>query len=237
MNILIPMAGAGKRFKDQGIDMPKPLILIDDKPIIQHVLESIKIEGNFIFAVQREHYEQFNLELFLKSIKPDCKIIIIESLTEGAASTCLLAKDLINNDDKLLICDSDSIVKFQPVLLGNYLMDGAILTFNDDKPCWSFVESNGNLQKITKVEEKNPISNYASCGRYYWKHGKDFVYYAEKMISDDNKTNGEYYVSSVYSYAINDGKNIINVLVDEFDCLGTPEYMNEYIAKLSHNNL
>jgi dTDP-glucose pyrophosphorylase len=237
MNVVIPMAGAGKRFLDNGISTPKPLVDVFGKSMIQRVVESIDIECNFIFIVRKEHYDEFDLNSTLNKIAPSCKIVIANELTEGAACTVLLAKDHIDNNSPLLICDSDSLVYFEKKLLNNYLIDGAILTFKDTKPCWSYVESSGNLQRIKSVQEKNPISEYASSGRYYWKHGKDFVFYAEKMIQQDIRSNGEFYVSPVYNLAIAQNKYIMNILVDDFFNLGTVADLNDYVAKISNNNL
>ncbi len=237
MNVVIPMAGAGKRFLDNGIETPKPLVDVFGKTMIERVIDSIEFECNLIFIVRKEHYDEFNLNSFLNKIAPGCTIVIANELTQGAACTVLLAKDYIDNDSPLLICDSDSLVYFEKKLLNNYLIDGAILTFKDTKPCWSYVDSPGNLQRIKSVEEKNPISNYASSGRYFWKHGKDFVYYAEKMVSENIRSNGEFYVSPVYNLAIAQNKFIMNILVDDFFNLGTVADLNDYVAKISNNNL
>lgn len=237
MNVVIPMAGAGKRFLDNGISTPKPLVDVFGKSMIQRVVESIELDCNFIFIVRKEHYDEFDLNSLLNKIAPGCKIVIANELTEGAACTVLLAKDHIDNNSPLLICDSDSLVYFEKKLLNNYLIDGAIMTFKDTKPCWSYVEASGNLQRIKSVQEKNPISNYASSGRYYWKQGKDFVYYAEKMIKENIRTNDEFYVSPVYNLAISENKYVMNILVDDFFNLGTVADLNDYVAKISNNNL
>jgi dTDP-glucose pyrophosphorylase len=232
------MAGEGKRFTQEGYTTaPKPLLDVCGKTVIERVLESIKLEGNFIFVVRKEHFIDYQLDIYLNHLKPNCKIITVDHVTEGAACTALLAKEFINTDEQLIICDSDSLVYFDSKLLNNYLMDAAILTFKSDKPCWSFVETNGNLQKIRKVEEKNPISDYASAGRYYWKQGKDFVHYAELMIERNLRVNNEFYVSPVYNLAIEDNKSVFNVLVDDFFNLGTPADLHEFIEKTSNHNL
>ena len=230
MNVVIPMAGAGKRFLDNGISTPKPLVDVFGKSMIQRVVESLDIEGNFIFIVRKEHYDEFDLNSMLNKIAPGCSIVIADELTQGAACTVLLAKDYIDNNSPLLICDSDSLVYFEKKLLNNYLIDGAVLTFKDTKPSWSYVEASKSVQ------EKNPISNYASSGRYYWKHGKEFVYYAEKMIQEDLRVNGEFFVSPVYNLAIAQNKYIMNIMVDDFFNLGTVADLNEYVAKISNSN-
>ena len=85
LNIIIPMAGAGKRFQDAGYIFPKPLIEINNKPMIQWVIDSLNIKANYIFIVQKEHLELYNLKNVLRIIEPSCKIIVVEKLTEGAA--------------------------------------------------------------------------------------------------------------------------------------------------------
>ena len=96
MNVLIPMAGAGSRFEQAGYSFPKPLIDVKGKPMIQAVVESLNINANYIFIVQKSHYEKYSLQHTLNLIAPNCKIIQVEGITEGAACTTLLAKSFIN---------------------------------------------------------------------------------------------------------------------------------------------
>ena len=102
LNILIPMAGAGSRFQEAGYIFPKPLIEINNKPMIQIVLESLNVDGNFIFIVQKEHQKKYNINSVLKILKPNCKIIELDKITEGAACTTLLAKKYINKNNYYL---------------------------------------------------------------------------------------------------------------------------------------
>ena len=93
MNVLIPMAGAGSRFEKVGYTFPKPLIDVKGKPMIQIVAEMINIEANFIYIVQKKHREKYNLDTLLNLITPNCQIVEVDGLTEGAACTTLLAKE------------------------------------------------------------------------------------------------------------------------------------------------
>jgi len=111
MNVVIPMAGAGSRFESAGYTFPKPLIDVNGKPMIQTVVENLNIEANYIFIVQKEHYERYNLNHFLKLLAPNCTIIQVDGMTEGAACTALLAKKFIDNDQPLLISNSDQYVE------------------------------------------------------------------------------------------------------------------------------
>ena len=113
LTVLIPMAGAGSRFQQAGYTFPKPLIEVFGKPMIQVVVESLAIEGRFIFIIQKEHNEKYNMKSFLKAIRPNCEVIEISGVTEGAACTTLLAKEFINNDNPLVIANSDQYIKWK----------------------------------------------------------------------------------------------------------------------------
>ena len=169
LNILIPMAGAGSRFKEAGYIFPKPLIEIDNKPMIQWVIESLNLEGNFIFIVQKEHQEKYNINSVLKILKPNCKIIELDHITEGAACTTLLAKEFINTKDPLIIANSDQYIKWDSIKsMYNYnqkKIDGSILTFEAIHPKWSYAKTDNN-NFVTEVAEKKVISKNATVGVY-----------------------------------------------------------------------
>ncbi len=175
LNILMPMAGAGSRFKEAGYIFPKPLIEIDNKPMIQWVIESLNLEGNFIFIVQKEHQEKYNINSVLKILKPNCKIIELDHITEGAACTTLLAKEFINNNNPLIIANSDQYIKWDSIKsMYNYnqkKIDGSILTFEAIHPKWSYAKTDNN-NFVTEVAEKKVISKNATVGVYYWKKRK-----------------------------------------------------------------
>ena len=185
MNVLIPMAGAGSRFEKAGYTFPKPLIDVQGKPMIQVVVDNINVDARHIFIVQKSHYEKYNLENTLKAIVKNCEIIQVDGVTEGAACTTLLAKELINNDEPLLMANSDQFVewdsnKFMYSMIGDTI-DAGILTFESTHPKWSYAKLNES-GFVSEVAEKNPISNLATVGIYYWNKGSDYVKYAEKMI-------------------------------------------------------
>ncbi len=232
LNIIIPMAGAGSRFEQAGYTFPKPLIDVEGKPMIQVVVENLNMVANFIFIVQKSHRIKYNLDTLLNIIAPNCKIIEVDGLTEGAACTALLAKDLINNDNPLFFANSDQFVSWD----SNEFMykmqetdcDGGIVTFESIHPKWSFAKVN-EFGLVTEVAEKNPISNMATVGFYYWKHGSDFVKYAEQMIEKNIRVNNEFYVCPVFNQAIEGGKSIRTFEVNKMWGLGTPEDLKYFI--------
>ena len=235
MNVLIPMAGAGKRFFDAGYIFPKPLIEIDNKPMIQWVIESLNLKANYIFIIQKEHQEKYNIKSVLKILQPNCKIIELDHLTEGAACTTLLAKEFINNDDPLIIANSDQYINWNSSKafydFNSKNLDGAILTFEAIHPKWSYAKCDKE-GFVTEVAEKKVISKNATVGVYYWKHGSEYVKSAEEMIKKNIRVNNEFYVCPVYNEFLMKNKKIKIHKVDKMWGLGTPEDLNNFIQKM-----
>jgi dTDP-glucose pyrophosphorylase len=232
LNILIPMAGAGSRFEQAGYTFPKPLIDVKGKPMIQVVVENLNMDANFIFVVRKEHRERYNLDSLLKLIAPGCQIVETDGLTEGAACTALLAKDFIDNDSPLFFANSDQFVEWDSnefmYKMNETNADGGIISFTATHPKWSFAKINEE-GLVTEVAEKNPISDIATVGYYYWKHGSDFVKYAEQMIRKDIRVNNEFYVCPVFNEAVGDGKQIRTFDIPKMWGLGTPEDLKYYL--------
>ena len=232
MNVLIPMAGAGSRFAQAGYTFPKPLIEVNGKPMIQVVVENLNVEAHYIFLVQKEHYEKYNLKQLLNLIAPNCDIIQVDGITQGAACTTLLAKELINNDEPLLMANSDQFVEWNSneclYAFTADNVDGGIVSFKATHPKWSFAKLDTD-GFVSEVAEKNPISDNATVGIYYWKKGADYVKYAEQMIEKNIRTNNEFYVCPVFNEAIQDGKKIRMKQIDAMWGLGTPEDLNHFL--------
>jgi len=232
LNVLIPMAGAGSRFEQAGYTFPKPLIEVKGKPMIQVVVENLNLEANYIYVVQKAHKLKYNLDTLLNLITPGCKIVETDGLTEGAACTALLAKEFIDNDAPLFFANSDQFVEWDSnefmYKMNETNADGGIVSFTATHPKWSFakVDDDG---LVTEVAEKNPISNIATVGYYYWKNGSDFVKYAEQMIEKNIRVNNEFYVCPVFNQAIEDCKQIRTFNTAGMWGLGTPEDLNYYL--------
>jgi HAD superfamily hydrolase (TIGR01509 family) len=232
LNVLIPMAGAGSRFQAAGYTFPKPLIEVKGKPMIQVVVENLNIDANFIYVVQKEHREKYNLDTLLNLITPGCKIVETDGMTEGAACTALLAKEHIDVDAPLFFANSDQFVEWDSneflYKMNETNADGGIVSFKATHPKWSFakVDENG---LVTEVAEKNPISDIATVGYYYWKHGSDFVKYAEQMIEKDIRVSNEFYVCPVFNEAIADCKKIKTFDIPKMWGIGTPEDLDYFL--------
>ena len=233
MNVLIPMAGAGSRFEQAGYTFPKPLIEVNGKPMIQVVVENINIDAKHIFIVQKSHYEKYNLKYLLNLItNNNCEIVQVDGITEGAACTTLLAKKFIDNNEPLVMANSDQFVEwdsneFMYSMIADNI-DGGMLTFEATHPKWSFAKLDDD-GFVSEVAEKKPISNIATVGVYYWAKGSDYVKYAEQMIDKDIRTNNEFYVCPAYNEAIEDNKKIKIFPIKKMWGLGTPEDLDRFI--------
>jgi len=234
MNVLIPMAGAGSRFEKAGYTFPKPLIEVNGKPMIQVVIENLNIDARHVFVVQKEHYVNYNLKSMLNLISPGCEIVQVEGVTEGAACTTLLAKEYIDNDEPLLIANSDQFIEWE----SNEFMysmtadevDAGILTFTATHPKWSFAKLNDD-GFVVEVAEKKPISDIATVGVYYWKKGSDYVKFAEQMIEKNARINNEFYVCPVFNEAIQSGSRVKTHHIEHMWGLGTPEDLKRFVEK------
>jgi HAD superfamily hydrolase (TIGR01509 family) len=239
LNVLIPMAGAGSRFETAGYTFPKPLIEVNGKPMIQVVVENLNIDANFIYIVQKKHREKYNLDSLLNLITPNCTIVEVDGITEGAACTTLLAKEFINNNNPLIMSNSDQFVEWDSnefmYKMNENNCDGGILTFKSTHPKWSFVKVNENGY-VTEVAEKKPISDVATVGIYYWKNGSDYVKFAEQMVEKNIRVNNEFYVCPVFNEAVYDDKKIRTFNVETMWGLGTPEDLNIFLKNYEKNN-
>ena len=198
----------------------------------------MNIDAQHIFIVQKQHYEQYNLQYLLNLIAPNNVIIPVSGLTEGAACTTLLAKEFIDNNEPLLTANSDQFVEWDS---NEFLysmqadeVDGGILTFNSVHPKWSFAKTDDD-GFVTEVAEKKPISDNATVGVYYWSKGSDYVKYAEQMIEKNNRVNGEFYVCPVYNEAVGDGKKIKTFHIDKMWGLGTPEDLEVFVNEFNYS--
>ncbi len=237
INIVIPMAGNGKRFAEAGYSLPKPLIDVKGRPMISHVIDNVRpdIDHKFTFICRREHCQQFNLEELLDALAPGCNIVTVEKVTEGAACTVLLAADFFNNDSPLVLANSDQLIDLDiDSLISDAQergLDGDILTFQSAHPKWSYAKLSPE-GLVECVAEKEPISSHATVGIYYFEQGSLFFEGAVSMIEKNIRVNGEFYVCPVYNEILLARKKvgIFEIAPWAMHGLGTPEDLQAYEA-------
>lgn len=235
LNIVVPMAGRGSRFASAGYVMPKPLIEIYGHPMIEYVVKNTcpTSEHRFVFICQYDHLKKYDLANVLERIAPGCVVVTVNQITEGAACTVLSAEQYIDNDDPMMIANSDQYVDTD---INEYLLsmgdyDGLIMTMPANHPKWSYIRYDEE-GLVTLVREKEVISDQATVGIYNYKHGSDFVRYAKQMISKDIRVNGEFYVAPVYNEMIQAGMRLGYKNVGaKMHGLGTPEDLLEFMKQ------
>ena len=234
MNIVIPMAGLGSRFSDAGYTTPKPFIEIEGKPMILEAVNTLGFEGNYIFIIRKDEY----IKNKMKEIFPNSQIIEVDYLTDGPASSVMLAKEFINNDEELIVANCDQIMWWdaETVIKQIRVMDydGVVVTYHETTPKNSYARIN-RRGYVTKMAEKQVISNVSLNGIHYWKKGKYFVESTESMVEKNIRFNNEFYVSLTYNQMIEKGLKIgIYHIPNEFhNAVGTPDDLNRYFEKIS----
>lgn len=217
MQILMPCAGAGSRFKAAGYAQPKPLIDVLGQPMYK--LSGSTFHGDFIYLVPAPVAGRFEED----------SVIPVQRLTEGAACTALLAYDRLNLNDELLIINADQLVIYNElnfnVLRNQPSVDGIVFTFKSQDTKWSYVDVN-SAGRIVRAAEKKVISSYATVGAYYWKKARHFTSAAKQMIAANDRTNNEFYICPVLNYC--PYLNIVPFMVDKMIGLGTPEDLEAY---------
>lgn len=215
MNVVIPMAGRGRRFAEAGYSTPKPFINIGGRRMVDHALSCLP-DGNIVTLCPPDSPPVGDVQL------------TIAEPTEGAACTVLRAAPWIDNDDPLVIANCDQYVRWDPEafasLAGRDHIAGAVAVFHEPArdPKWSYAKI-GVDWLISDVAEKDPISDWATCGIYLFSKGSEFCEQARKMVADDDRVNGEFYVAPVIGRMVRDGWNFLAVPVEEMVGLGTPE--------------
>lgn len=198
LNIVIPMAGNGIRFLTNPRDTtPKLLRDIFEKPVISWVLNNIRIDANYIFILKETPYT-IRLHDILRSMVPNCKIIITKTLTQGSACSILLAENIINNSTPLLVANDNQWLDWDPE---EFVLDFLIKENPSKIKLATFISNGSNRFKYVQLDENNnivyvrhdkPISPFAITGISIWRHGEDFIRCAHKMISYNKRIKGEF---------------------------------------------
>jgi len=255
MTILIPMAGAGSRFAKAGYKISKPMIPTTDRESGKKIpmviastkdIPSAKNKNTQIVYVDRSFHKEAGVEEEIKKYYPQAKFITINYLTEGQASTCLLAKEYINNDEELFIaaCDNGMVVDLEAFEKAKKDADVFVISHtNDDNiernpkaHSWCLLKDDGKTIKKMSIKtpvSDNPMQDHATTGMFWFKKGGDFVKAVEKMISMKDITGGEYYVDQAIQYAIDMGLKVQYFDV-KYICWGTPKDLEDYENTISY---
>ena len=239
MNIVMPMAGTGSRFPRELYPMPKPLIHINNKPMVERAITSFGVDGNWFFIVQDNAFAEY-IEIVIKRTVKNYKIITVEELTEGPACSALLFEEDINNKEPLIILNCDQIMEWSPQrFLDNVKdLDGCVVTYHatTEKNSYAKLNSEGY---VVEIREKQVISNISLNGIHYWHQGSYFVDSAKEMIAaNDRAPNGEFYIGPSYNYMINKGLRvgIYHIPNEQHHAVGVPQDLEKFIKYENSKN-
>jgi HAD superfamily hydrolase (TIGR01509 family) len=235
VNVVIPAAGRGSRFEEAGYVHPKPLIDVEGRPMIDLVLDDLREVGRPIVLLQEEHIRRYCADAAVHHAAPAARIVPVSGFTDGAACTVLLAEALIDGPSELVLANSDQVVDADVAafvaLMREQGADGGIMTFRATESKWSFAKV-GEDGTVTEVAEKRPISDQATVGIYWFRHGSSFVRCARRMIERDARINGEFYVCPVFNELIAEGAVVRTFEIDRsaMHGIGTPEDLQAFLA-------
>lgn len=235
----MPMAGEGSRFARAGWTTPKPLIELRGVPLFLRAINSVAIEGvemKYSFIVRQEHIDNQHIDQLIKAIQPDARVFSVLKTTRGAVETCLVAESAIDDEDAVVVmdCDLEFRSKRYNELVAQALAmpaaeadGGALVSFESDNPRYSYAEIDDE-GRVLRTAEKEPISNHALCGAYFFGSGKDFKRIAHQLLEDGTHGKAEFYVSLLYNYLLGEGKVVRLAPMEEYYSYGTPEELMFY---------
>lgn len=235
MNIVIPMAGAGSRFQQAGYETPKPFLPVGNRTMIDTVVQNFATADSKIYLQPCfEHIGNF-IETGLLGM-PNVIIKPLLKRPNGAAIALLAFRSWIDNDEPLLIVNSDQYVSFDKTWFYDFCgkHDATILTFPSDSPAHSYALVDA-VGRVVRVAEKEVISNKATVGAYYFKHGSMFVNAVDEMVRRKAKVRGEYYVCPVFNVLLETFSDVECFNVDEMYMMGDPisyEANKDAVARL-----
>ena len=243
MKIIVPMAGTGQRFVDKGYVEPKPIIEVNEKRIIEYILDMFSEDDEFIFICNDVHLETTNMGKVLHSLKPNSKIYYMPQHKLGPVHTVKTVYDEIDDDEEVIIsyCDNPYLWDrddFMKHIRENDL-DGCVLTHSGFHPHtlantkMAFVKDKDGLLEEIKEKEcytDNPMDEHASTGIYYFRKGSYVKKYFEEMVERDINYNGEYYVTLVYNLLVEDGLRVGYYDTPYVTVFGTPDEVENFEA-------
>lgn len=235
------MSGVGQRFIDAGYKVPKPLIMVDGKPIIEHVCDLFPGESKFTFICNSKHLAETNMREILKRLQPNSNIVEIPNHKKGPVYAVSCLEDLIKDDEEAIVnyCDFGTYWNYADFLkhTRDRGADGAIPSYKGFHPhmlgSTNYAFMRDDKQWMLEIKEKEPFTNnrmneYASNGTYYFKKGSYVKKYFKELMDKDIHLKGEYYVSLIYNLLVEDGLKVSIYEIQHMLQWGTPEDVDEY---------
>jgi NDP-sugar pyrophosphorylase family protein len=253
MKIIIPMSGQGSRFKAVGYPDPKPLIVVDGKPIIAHVLDMFPEATDITFICNKEHLATTPMRSILKSLRPDARILPIPSHTRGPVHAVTAVYPYPTEDEDVLVsyCDFTQVWDFPAFLeaVAKERPGGAVPAYTGFHPHLLRDNVYAGIRTDTagtmlEIQEKHCFTPrledcHHSSGLYYFGSGAILKQYSDELLASNQTINGEYYTSMIFPLMLRDGLRVTVPPISRFMQWGTPEDLEAYEAwsRLIHTEL
>lgn len=237
MTIIITMAGLGTRFRKAGYSCPKYMIEAKGKTLFEWSMDSLigynSQVSKYIFVVRREDKSgDFIRSQIAKYGIHNVELLELDAMTDGQATTCMLAMPMCNPEEPILVYNIDTYVEPNEMKASDISGDGHIPCFHADGDHWSFARLDEN-GKVTEVREKVRISDNCTLGAYYFSSARLYQQLYTEYYSDDSRMEkNEKYIAPLYNYMIEKGLPVTISIVDasKVHVLGTPEELNTFLA-------
>lgn len=242
MQLIVPMSGHGSRFKEAGYTAPKPLITVEGKPIIAHVLDMFPGVDDVIFICNEDHLNSTDMQSVLETLRPNSTIVPITSHKKGPVYAVAQAFDYISPDIPVMVsyCDFTQRWDFPSFVASTKINNiaGAVPAYTGFHPhllrknlyAGIRVDDAGYMQEIKEKHcfTPSPEDSHHSSGAYYFGSGELLTHYFKEFLDSGETLNGEYYISMVYPLMLRD-KHMISVpSITHFMQWGTPDDLEEY---------
>lgn len=238
MTIIITMAGLGSRFRKAGYNCPKYMIEANGKTLFDWSMDSLvgynKHVDRYVFVVRAEdHAEEFIKQHCAAYGILDVKIVELDHMTDGQATTCMMAIPYCDENDSIMVYNIDTYVEPNEMKYEDISGDGHIPCFHADGDHWSFVKLNSE-GKAVEVREKKRISDNCTLGAYYFSSAKLYKELYEEYYADESHLEkNEKYIAPLYNFMIEKGMPVTISIVDakKVHVLGTPEELQVFLQE------
>lgn len=245
MQIVIPMSGFGERFRRAGYNVPKPLIKVDDKTIIEHVIALFPGETEVIFVCNQNHLEEpaFRMREILTAACPTGRIVGIEPHKLGPVFAVQQAADHLDRNRPVVVSYCDFSQYWDWLAFKKFVVetgcDGSIPSYRGFHPhslgstLYAYLKLDASEEWLVDIQEKRPwtstpMNEFASSGVYYFRSARLMLDYFDRCVAENLNVNGEFYLSMVYRPMARDGLRINAYPIEYFMQWGTPEDLKEY---------
>ncbi|MGD9722736.1 MAG: NTP transferase domain-containing protein [Pirellulales bacterium] len=248
MQLVVPMAGAGRRFAEAGYTLPKPLIPVGGMPMVARAVSDLPPADRIVFVCHPDHVAEYRIDRTLAELFPGCRIVTTPGLTEGQACSVRLAAEHLDPERPVLVaaCDNTHVydrnrwerMSRDPsidALLWTYRRDPRVLV----RPEWYGWARVGDQQQVHEVSVKRPLStapldDHVVSGCFWFRSARLMLAGIDRLVADNVQVNNEFYLDSVVNVLLAESRRVLAFEVDKYIGWGTPEDLEDYLRWQRH---